>query len=457
MRPDFKSASQFGPMGSVVTVLLNNLQVVNLLCSRRLPHGRRGRKIKSAALVFALEVHLVSAVIYKRNKTYHVDVTVNGTRYRESLKTTNWQEAQRLQKELIARILDGKAAAPVGKGGFANLPLQDALEQLVSDREGRVAERTSQIDKERAKVVKRHLGNVLVRKIDATTIREYQDRRKKEGVSGRTINLEVTLIRQVLKRAKRWSIIADEISNLPEPGGGAGRALTRADKLLLFRTAASKPEWEVAFCAGVIAVNTTCRKVELLTLRWLDVDLLGGAVSVARSKTKAGYRQIPLNSDAIAAFVRLKSRSKILGSCEPNHFVFPGCENGNIDPSRHQKTFRTAWRSLVKEVAERAGNEAARIAIERGHNEAEARKAAIQPFIGYRFHDLRHQSITEMAEAGVPEAAMQSIAGHVSKKMLDHYSHIRVEAKRKAVAVLGGGLIDLASDKSSQDEKTNVN
>lgn len=43
--------------------------------------------------------------------------------------------------------------------------------------------------------------------------------------------------------------------------------------------------------------------------------------------------------------------------------------------------------------------------------------------------------------AAVPDAAMQSIAGHLSKKMLDHYSDIRMAAKRQAVAALGGGLM----------------
>jgi integrase len=65
----------------------------------------------------------------------------------------------------------------------------------------------------------------------------------------------------------------------------------------------------------------------------------------------------------------------------------------------------------------------------------------MKPFPGFRFHDLRHQSITEVGEAGIPEAAMQSIAGHLSKKMLDHYSHVRRAAKRPAVECLGGGLI----------------
>jgi integrase len=52
---------------------------------------------------------------------------------------------------------------------------------------------------------------------------------------------------------------------------------------------------------------------------------------------------------------------------------------------------------------------------------------------GFHFHDLRHQYITELLEAGAPEAAVLSIAGHVSRKMMEHYSHIRMEAKRKAI------------------------
>jgi integrase len=95
----------------------------------------------------------------------------------------------------------------------------------------------------------------------------------------------------------------------------------------------------------------------------------------------------------------------------------------------------------VKAAAKRAGDEAAKLALESGADPEAARGSATKPFPGFRFHDLRHQSITEMAEAGVPEAAMQSIAGHLSKRMLDHYSHVRMAAKRSAVEAFGGGLI----------------
>jgi integrase len=101
----------------------------------------------------------------------------------------------------------------------------------------------------------------------------------------------------------------------------------------------------------------------------------------------------------------LLERANELGIAGPEFYVFPACEHSHIDGTRPQKTWRTAWRSLT-------------------------RAAGLK---GLRFHDLRHQCITELLESGAPEAAVLSIAGHVSRKMMEHYSHIRMEAKRKAV------------------------
>jgi hypothetical protein len=55
---------------------------------------------------------------------------------------------------------------------------------------------------------------------------------------------------------------------------------------------------------------------------------------------------------------------------------------------------------------------------------------------GFRFHDLRHHAITELSESQVPDAVIMAIAGHVDRKMLEHYSHVRMEAKRKALEAL---------------------
>jgi len=58
------------------------------------------------------------------------------------------------------------------------------------------------------------------------------------------------------------------------------------------------------------------------------------------------------------------------------------------------------------------------------------------PIKGLRFHDLRHHTITELAESEASDSTIMSIAGHVSPKMLAHYSHVRLEAKRNALDAL---------------------
>jgi len=55
---------------------------------------------------------------------------------------------------------------------------------------------------------------------------------------------------------------------------------------------------------------------------------------------------------------------------------------------------------------------------------------------GLRFHDLRHTVITELAEMGVADHVRESISGRLSRRMLEHYSHVRIDAKRQALDAL---------------------
>ena len=80
------------------------------------------------------------------------------------------------------------------------------------------------------------------------------------------------------------------------------------------------------------------------------------------------------------------------------------------------------------------------VAEKNGTDPAEARRKASKPFLGLRFHDLRHQAITELAEAGTSDATLQALAGHLSRRMMEHYSHVRMLAKKAAVSGLGTGL-----------------
>ena len=184
-----------------------------------------------------------------------------------------------------------------------------------------------------------------------------------------------------------------------------GRALLLEEKLRLLKVAAFRPEWQNAAHASKLALNTTMRSCEIKQLRWRDIDFMGKTLTICKSKTEAGERVIPLNADAWDTVLLLYRRAQGLGEIQPEHYVFPACKASHFDPTRPQTTWRTAWRSL--------------------------RAAASLPTL--RFHDLRHHAITELAESQASDSTVMAIAGHVSPKMLAHYSHVRLQAKRAAL------------------------
>jgi hypothetical protein len=50
----------------------------------------------------------------------------------------------------------------------------------------------------------------------------------------------------------------------------------------------------------------------------------------------------------------------------------------------------------------------------------------------------RHTFISRLAESRASDSTVMALAGHVSRAMMERSSHIRMEAKRKAVATLSG-------------------
>jgi integrase len=198
--------------------------------------------------------------------------------------------------------------------------------------------------------------------------------------------------------------------------------LTEEDKHRLLKTAVMRPEWETAYLAAILCLNTTARGCELKGLKWTDVDLFSRAVTIQKSKTAAGERTVPLTDVAASALARLRARAESFGPVEPAHYVFAafvpkftfsgkkviGYNVTEFDPTTHVNSWRTAWRTLTK-------------------------KAGLP---GFRFHDLRHCAITSLAENGAADSTIMAIAGHVSRKMLERYSHVRMEAKRTAMETL---------------------
>ena len=281
--------------------------------------------------------------LFKRNKTWWTDFSVNGQRFRLSLETTDWREANNREKDKIGEAREGKLST--ASRSFARLAFTKAAERYLSNRKLELSDRS--LKKERQLLVRPScfFGATPLTRITAEDLLAYRESRAKDNVGPAYLNMEMGAIRRILKRAKRWHLVAEDIRPLKERHE-IGRALAHEEKVRLLRIAAMCPEWRVTRCAAIVALNTTMRGCELKSLRWRDVNLIDRMLTVRFSKTQAGERVIPLNADAMAAIIELYKRAQAASATDLNHHVFPACENDRIDPTRPQTTWRTAWRRL---------------------------------------------------------------------------------------------------------------
>ncbi len=109
---------------------------------------------------------------------------------------------------------------------------------------------------------------------------------------------------------------------------------------------------------------------------------------------------------------------------QPEHHVFPREKYGLAGNERKQ----CAYEVIPTEPMHRW-----KVAWE------SARKKAN---VSCRFHDLRHTFISRIAESQASDSTVMALAGHVSRAMMERYSHIRMEAKRKAVDTLSGKILN---------------
>jgi integrase len=259
-------------------------------------------------------------------------------------------------------------------------------------------------------------GRQLLCDLAGEDLAAYQTRRKRDGVSNRTVNLELGVLRSILRRYRMWEPIAADVDFLTE-SPSPGRALTHEEETDLLDVA-SKSRCRSLYPVIMLAINTGMRASEIRGLTWAQVDFLAKSLIVGKSKTAAGTgRIIPLNPRAIAVLTHWRG---LFPGAQAEHYVFPHEKYGvagndrkqcayEIIPTEPMHRWKVAWES--------------------------ARKAA---GVSCRFHDLRHTFISRLAESQASDSTVMALAGHVSRAMMERYSHIRMEAKRLAVDDLSG-------------------
>jgi integrase len=218
------------------------------------------------------------------------------------------------------------------------------------------------------------------------------------------------------------------VKTLPERHD-VGRAISRGEETKLL-AAASQSRSPALLPLIVMSIDTGMRLGETqhlrrrdLSLVWKDAVIQRGEITVSRSKTAAGTgRMIPLSRRACACLSMWMERFPEAG---PDSFLFPFHKIGlagnsrqpvlyDVDTTRPIGSWRKAWRVASKVAG-----------------------------VTYRPHDMRHTFISRLAEnPGVSKQTIKALAGHVSRQMLERYSHIRSEAKQAAILALDQTSID---------------
>jgi integrase len=125
-----------------------------------------------------------------------------------------------------------------------------------------------------------------------------------------------------------------------------------------------------------------------------------------------------------------------------------------FDPTRHQTSWRTSWRSLRRAASNRILEKAKK----ENRNLTTEEQDSLKVFQNVRFHDLRHTFVTQMGERGVPLPVVQAMVGHLSARMVRYYTHISNRAARAAVELLDNpaGVVGKFVGKTEDVEESNA-
>jgi integrase len=261
------------------------------------------------------------------------------------------------------------------------------------------------------------LGELRLDQIKRVHVNRFIEKRLKEEVSPRTINLDIIALRVVLKRALEDGLI----QRLPTEGLRPLKTTTRkrplftADDLGKLCKAASETKQDKKGKAVPVTENAQqftdyikflaycgARRNEALAMRWQDVDFKQGQLTIgAEGDTKnRSARVVDFNPKLKAHLLDMKKRR-----APDSQWLFPSPQRGGKDIAA--KTFRESLNL--------------------------ARVQAKMP--DFNFHDCRHHFISMCVMSGVDFMTIAAWVGHRDGGVLigKVYGHLANE-HRKAMA-----------------------
>jgi integrase len=155
----------------------------------------------------------------------------------------------------------------------------------------------------------------------------------------------------------------------------------------------------------IAALETCCRRGELLSLQWCDVTLTRNELKIRDENAKDEETRVLPISPRLLAVLTMIDKDPAGNPHKPAAFVF-GDKIG-----RQIKDPKKAWLTACK-------------------------LAGIRDL---RFHDLRHEAASRLTEAGWPIHHVSEMLGHADLKTTSRYVNVTLKGLHASMARLGSG------------------
>jgi integrase len=255
-------------------------------------------------------------------------------------------------------------------------------------------------------IFERHLkpvfGKLRLNAIGVRDIDSFKSEQLQKGMSPKSVNNQLTVLRKCLFVAVEWALLAHVPAvkwlKTEEPDFDF---LSFEEAARFLDAAKREPEW---YAMMLVALRTGLRIGELRALRWQDVDLVAGKLLVRKAAAKQivgspksrRSREVELGREVRDA---LKAHRHLRGELVFCH------ETGRMLTENECK--HPLWRTC--------------------------RRAGLR-IIGW--HALRHTFASHLVMRGAPLKAVQELLGHSDIRMTMRYSHLSPSVRRDAVALL---------------------
>ena len=344
------------------------------------------------------------SIFRKKNSSWRAQISLDGQRLSYTAKTK--KECQEWIKKTMGQIDDGMT--------FANtqITLEEYLSGWIANKKSSIRQTTwihykMVIDK----YIVPQIGHFKIHGLRPHHIQVFYDRLLGENVGAYTVLKIHTVLHGALDRAVRLGSIGNNPVSLAMPPKEPRREMQIFDETQVSQMLV------VAFGNYLepilhLAVSSGMRQMELLGLKWTDLDWVNQTLKVERQlersknngfqfsqpKTRFGRRTVALGTQSIVVLRSHAERQHVERKAAGDRWQ----DHGLIFTTRNSTPFHP--RNLLRDFKDLLHN-------------------AGLPKI--RFHDMRHTATSLMLNHGVPVIVVSRWLGNVKPSItLDVYGHL---------------------------------